>query len=328
MFHVKLLYRKAIINMNIKYKFLTFTSISLSSILGIHIINKIIKSNAIAKNLLNKSNSLYYSWKFGNIRYIKKGHKSPILLIHDLSTVSSLREWDNIINTLSKKHTVYALDLLGCGKSDKPDIIYNNFLLAQLINDFIKNVICKPTSVIATGSSCPIITTSCKIDNELFDKIFFISPDNPNLYNSPVKKRNKLYSLLLNTYILGDLLYNISFSKKQIQKKLLPKYFYKSSPAKQYLNLFYETSHSEDLPKKLYSSILNNFTKFNIIPAISSMDNTIIIFYGNEDINYIEAADTYNTINPSIELIPINSSKRFPHIENSVDFLNQLDIFL
>ena len=51
-----------------------------------------------------------------------------------------------------RKNTVYTLDLLGCGKSDKPNFTYTNFLYVQLVTDFINNVIGEKADVIVTGT--------------------------------------------------------------------------------------------------------------------------------------------------------------------------------
>ena len=73
--------------------------------------------------------------------------------VHDLTVYSSAYEWNKIIDKLAENHTVYALDLLGCGRSEKPKITYTNYLYVQLISDFIKNVIHEKTDVVASGFS-------------------------------------------------------------------------------------------------------------------------------------------------------------------------------
>lgn len=62
-------------------------------------------------------------------------------------------EWNAIEKQLATEHTVYTIDLLGCGRSEKPDITYTNFVFAQLLCDFAKNVIREETDVIASGFS-------------------------------------------------------------------------------------------------------------------------------------------------------------------------------
>ena len=50
----------------------------------------------------------------------KKGKGSPILLIHDMLPGGSGYEWTRIEDELALEHTVYNLDLPGCGRSEKP----------------------------------------------------------------------------------------------------------------------------------------------------------------------------------------------------------------
>ena len=106
-----------------------------------HLINQFIKINVSQNKSLDYIPDLYYNWKFGEISYTKQGKGTPILLVHDLTTYSSGYEWHKVADKLAEEHTVYSIDLLGCGNSDKPNFLYTNFLYVQLICDFIKNVI-------------------------------------------------------------------------------------------------------------------------------------------------------------------------------------------
>lgn len=75
-----------------KHKLLT-AGILLSLATGIiYVINRIIFATAVLKNLLKSSADNYYEWRFGKIYYRKKGHGTPLLLIHDLTVYSSAYE--------------------------------------------------------------------------------------------------------------------------------------------------------------------------------------------------------------------------------------------
>ena len=134
-------------------KITTIALLSGSSIAAIHAINKVHTSLCTVKNLLSNSENYFYDWRFGKIRYQKKGKGAPLLFIHDLTIGSSNYEFHRLINNLTEKHEIYSMDLLGYGLSDKPSITYTNNLFEQLVGDFIKNVIGKKTSVVATGES-------------------------------------------------------------------------------------------------------------------------------------------------------------------------------
>ena len=60
--------------------------------------------------------------RFGNIYYTKRGHGSPVLLSHDALPGSSGYEWNKVDKLIATEHTVYTIDLLGYGRSDKSGI--------------------------------------------------------------------------------------------------------------------------------------------------------------------------------------------------------------
>ena len=72
----------------------------------IHMINKVQFSFSTVKNILSCPNNKYYEWRFGKIRYIKKGSGSPVLLLHDLTPGSSSYEFSAIIDELAEKRCV------------------------------------------------------------------------------------------------------------------------------------------------------------------------------------------------------------------------------
>ena len=123
-----------------KHKFLTFAALMTGATVAVHFINHTIATAAQLKQMLHISNDNYFEWRFGNIYYTKKGTGSPILLIHDTLPGASGYEWSKIEDELAIDHTVYTVDLLGCGRSDKSSITYTNFVYVQMISDFIKKI--------------------------------------------------------------------------------------------------------------------------------------------------------------------------------------------
>lgn len=66
--------------------------------------------------------SKYLEVKGSKIHYVEEGEGDPILFLHGNPTSSYL--WRNIIPYLSSQGRCIAVDLIGMGKSDKPDIDY------------------------------------------------------------------------------------------------------------------------------------------------------------------------------------------------------------
>ncbi|KAL0326385.1 UNVERIFIED_CONTAM: hypothetical protein Sradi_5207800 [Sesamum radiatum] len=85
----------------------------------------------------------------------------PLLLVHGFG--ASIAHWRRNIPTLAQSHTVYAIDLLGFGASDKPaGFQYSMEVWAQLILDFLDEVVQRPTVLLgnSVGSLACVIAAA------------------------------------------------------------------------------------------------------------------------------------------------------------------------
>jgi len=304
----------------------------LTTLTGISIygINKAISISSVMKNLLKTDRGNFFNWRYGNIFYTKQGKGNPILLIHDLNPSSSAFEWDKIGKYLAKHHTVYTLDLLGCGRSDKPNMTYSNFLYVQMITDFIKNVIGSKTDIIATGESSSFAIMACNMDSEYFNKIILINPsDLSDLCKTPNKRKNAL-KFFIDLPIIGTLLYNLVFTEKNIQKTFHKEYYYKNyMTSTKVIDSYYEASHlGNSHGKYLLSSIKSNYTNINIIHALNKINNSIYLIVSKEKEGNKEIVSSYLSCNPSIEASYISDSKYLPQLEVPNDLLELLNLYL
>lgn len=310
-------------------KFKNITIISIMTTFGIYLINQIIFFFSGVNDTLYPKNGSYYHWRFGNIFYTKQGKGRPLLLIHHLSSDSSNIEYHKIIEPLSKNHTVYSIDFIGCGRSDKPKITYTSYLYVQLINDFIKNVIKGKTDVISCGKSCSIILQASNIEQENFHKLLFINPENVAASNAFPSKRKILLKYLIEFPILGTLIYNILESQIKIEQRFQKKYFH--SPAKikrSYINAYYESAHySGSASKYLYASIKSGYLNCHLISALKNTNHSIYLAIGEDIPDAQNTLEQYQVLNPSIEGSFIKNTKHLPQLEDAQSVLNLCNIF-
>jgi pimeloyl-ACP methyl ester carboxylesterase len=74
-----------------------------------------------------------------NTRYWDLGQSGiPIVLVHGI--IASVEYWEKNIFELAKSHRVIAVDLIGFGKTDKPDIDYTLDAFVQFLNSFLKTL--------------------------------------------------------------------------------------------------------------------------------------------------------------------------------------------
>jgi len=312
-----------------KYKLITIATLFTFATAVIHIINKLIFASATAKNMLKVNADHHYNWRFGKIYYDKKGEGSPILLVHDLTVHSSNYEWKNMIDKLSEKHTVYSIDLLGCGRSDKQALTYTNYMYVQIISDFIKNVIGKKTDIITCGFSSSFVIMACHNEKDIFGKIMLINPPDIAELNKTPNKRTKLLKVLLETPILGTLVYNMLNTRGNIELLFTEQYFYNPFHSKnEIVDTYFESAHrGAGNAKFLSASIMGRFINNNIFHALKSINTSIFIVGGAEEQDIQETIQKYTDCNPAIESAILPKSKHLPQLETPEQLLEQVEIF-
>ena len=78
------------------------------------------------------------------MHYVEQGEGNPILFLHGNPTSSYL--WRNIIPFAAEHGRAIAVDLIGMGRSDKPDLEYRFVDHARYVDGFIERVLPMMTS--------------------------------------------------------------------------------------------------------------------------------------------------------------------------------------
>ncbi|EGK90193.1 alpha/beta hydrolase [Microcoleus vaginatus PCC 9802] len=95
----------------------------------------------------------YWQWRGHSVYYVRSSdrhpERPPLLLIHGFG--ASTDHWRKNISGLSKDFEVWAIDLIGFGRSAKPELQYSGDLWRDQLHDFITNIIGRP-AVLAGNS--------------------------------------------------------------------------------------------------------------------------------------------------------------------------------
>ncbi len=313
-----------------KNKIKTLMILSCLTTAAMHIINRMNYSLYTIKNCLKFSENNYYEWRFGKIRYMKKGSGFPLLLLHDFTVGSSAFEFHKIIDELSLNYEVYAIDLLGYGLSDKPNLTYTNYLYVQLIIDFIKNVITKKTNIVATGDSIQIALMACHNDPEAINKMIFINPKNLYDLNQIPSKQTKLLKIILETPVIGTFIYNLLTNKTSMENTFRRNYFYNPINIEEKDILSYlESAHLPDHSSKyIFASYIAKYTNTNIIHALKEINHSIYIIGGEAEQDIHTTIENYVYYNNAIESAFIPYTKHLPHMEAPEKIINYIHTFL
>lgn len=311
-------------------KITTALLLSTFSITTIHVINRTHTSLCTIKNLLANSENHYYEWRFGKIRYQKKGSGAPLLLIHDLTVGSSNYEYHRLINNLTAKNEVYSIDLLGYGLSDKPSITYTNNLYEQLISDFIKNVIGRKTSVVVSGESVPFVIMACHNNPDIINKLICINPQSLYLQNQIPSKQTKLMKFFLEIPILGTFTYHVLTNRQSIEEDFRKKYFCQPDEIKEkYILNYLEAAHTGSYYSKFaFASYVGKYMNMNILHELKEINNSILMIGGENEEDIVTTIENYKYYNAAVEYVYIPNTKHLPQLEAPDEILEQIKIFL
>jgi haloalkane dehalogenase len=100
-------------------------------------------------NFPNTSHSRFIDVLGSKMHYIEDGSGDPILFLHGMPTSSYI--WRNIIPYLAPLGRCIAVDLIGMGKSDKPDIAYTIDDHIKYVEKFIETLKLKRLTIIMHG---------------------------------------------------------------------------------------------------------------------------------------------------------------------------------
>lgn len=296
-------------------KLLLFTAGA--SIATIYAYNKFIEDTATKKNLLTDNHGEYFPWKENNIFFTKSGTGSPILLIHDADSSASSVEWSKVARRLEKKHTVYCIDLLGCGRSDKPALEYTNYLYVQMITAFVKEVIKEKTTVIATNLSASFVIMANHMDDTLFEKIIFVNPISLKQLDIIPDENSKLKKRIVELPFLGTFIYNLMMQPQRIDESFRTRYYMKPQLISSNLEeTYYEAAHTNGSNGRyLYSSKLGHYLNNSATHAVKKISTPTLIIGSKEMKNNSLILDDYHKVNPSLEIMRITNGNLYPHLE-------------
>ena len=287
------------------------------SVAGIYAYNKFIEQTASQKNLLSDKDGEYYNWKYGNVFYTKSGSGSPLLLIHDTDSAASSAEWNKLYTRLVKDHTVYTIDLLGCGRSDKPALEYTNYLYVQMLHAFIKDIIQEKVTVVASNISASFVIMANHIDESLFHKIILINPASLNELDIIPDKVSKTKKTIIQLPFVGTFVYNIMNNMQHIDAAFRNRYVTRHQLISSSIeDIYYEAAHKNGSNGRfLYSSLLGNYVNNSITHAVKSISTPTLIIGSVEMKQYALALDDYHKVNTNLEIIRINNGSLYPHME-------------
>jgi pimeloyl-ACP methyl ester carboxylesterase len=266
-----------------------------------------------------------YPWKYGDMFYEVKGAQDarPLLLIHSFWPGASSFEWRKNVDVLAEHFRVYTLDLLGFGLSDRPAINYDAELYTDLLNDFIKEVIGKPTVVVAHGLTCAYIIACAFRRPQFFERLVLVSPPTTILEDHLPDPLHATWKFLLHTPVLGQFIYN-QLTSRQAIRRYYDKLGYQDLGllTDDLVEYIFTSAHQPDSRYPAAAS-LNGYLTLNVHEPLAHLQVPVVAVWGREEMLIPdEIIAAFQRVNPRIETRIFDKSRFHLQEEQAVNFNN------
>ncbi|MDP9439835.1 MAG: alpha/beta fold hydrolase [Actinomycetota bacterium] len=158
-----------------------------------------------------------FRWRGGTLAYSVAGEGEPLLLVHGVYAGASSLEFRENFGELSEHFRVYALDLLGCGLSEKPRLRYGPEDVASQVEDFVREEVGGGAHLVASSLTAALVVPAAVRSPKLFKKLVLVCPTGYGTLDRPSGPLGDAVLGLFGAPILGDTLYHALVSRAGIR---------------------------------------------------------------------------------------------------------------
>jgi pimeloyl-ACP methyl ester carboxylesterase len=249
------------------------------------------------------------------IKYVEKGTGQPLILLHGLT--GDWTRWGTTIDLLAKNHRVIALDQLGFGESDKPDIAYSERLLSQSLAQFMKDKHISRATIVGHSMGAGVAYGFAVDHPDMVEKLILV--DGGPLRCTELSKRDSRFVLS----------YNKAITRASVRQELEEMFFDKTKITAKMLDDRYRTEMESKLAT---ASLVDAFiTGRGCLTngQIAALETPTLIIWGRHDgRESIEFAKRLREDVGNSELQILEESGHFPPLEQPETLVGKMQEFM
>jgi pimeloyl-ACP methyl ester carboxylesterase len=273
--------------------------------------------------------SRYFRWRGGDLAYSVAGEGEPLLLVHGVYAGASSFEFRKNFEELSRSFRVYALDLLGCGMSERPSRRYEPEDVALQVEDFVREEIGGSAHLVASSLSAALLVPAAVRSPRLFRRLVLICPTGYGSLDRPSGRLGDVICSLFLAPVLGDTLYHAIVSRWGIRYYLRSIAYHDANlVTEELVEDYYRTSHQPGaryFPAAFVSGRLN----LGVSDLWVRVPHRTMICWGLEARTApLSEAQRYVQRNPRSEPRIFKDAALLPHDERAETFNEETRTFL
>lgn len=264
----------------------------------------------------------FWSWQGFRIAYAVQGEGVPLILIHGFG--ASIGHWRRNIPVLAEAgYRVFALDLLGFGKSEKPLVDYQMELWQEMLKDFWTENVQQPAVLVGNSIGALLCLMVLANHPEMGRAGVLLNAagglnHRPEELNPPLRFVMGSFTRLVSSDWVGPLLFNLIRQKPRLKKTLQQVYCDHSAVTDELIELIYEPA-CDPGAQKVFAKILTAPPGPRPEDLLPHVTQPLLILWGEADPwTPITGAKLYRELaaeRSDVGFIPIPDTGHCPHDE-------------
>ncbi len=270
----------------------------------------------------------WFQWRGHRIAWTKRGGGPPLLLVHGIHAAASSFEWRFNVDELARHHTVFTIDLLGFGRSDRPPIRYSARLYLALLTDFAAQVITQPAAIVASSLSAAYAIVLGARDPGRFPALVLVAPTGLVRLHTAPSAAGDVARYAVDSPVLGTAVFNAMVSRRSIRDYLERHYVDGEIITDELVETLYSTAHQPGA-KYAPSAFLSGHLNLDVRRALRRLLQPALLVWGEQAIETpVEDVRGFRALGPEMDVAILDPAGSFPHDERPDEFNEIVSTFL
>lgn len=289
---------------------------------GLAIANNAVFARAQALGNILGGEGRFWPGPYGDLFYTRQGKGPVVVLLHGIYAGASSYEWRKNFDSLSEHFTVYALDWLGFGLSDKPRIRYTAPALIEQLVRFLAEVVGEPANIAASSLGAAYAVQAAADNPESVRGLILACPTGFQRLASEVDVKTEALYQILHCPLAGTTFYNGITSQASLRWYLMNQTYFDPSYVDDAMIAHYTTATHQYGSQNALPAFVSGLLNHNIADAFASLtQKTIRVAWGREArMTPLSDAEAFLAANGKAELTVFDKCGLLPHDEQAQGF--------
>ena len=263
-----------------------------------------------------------YRWRGIDVKYTVAGDPDApnALLLHGVNAAASSYEFEPVFERLSERYRVFAVDLPGFGRSDRPPLVYSSEIYVEFVRDFIADVTDDPV-VFASSLTGSFAVEAVREADGNVDRLILICPTDETGEERPWLRT------LVRTPVIGTALFNALASKPSLRYFMAREGYYDDENIEEEeLEYAWRCAHQKGAryaPASFAAGTLD--PELDLQTALAELDVPTTLVWGR-DAELVPLRDGRTLADEAdLDLVVIDYATLLPHAEHPETFLEFIE---